>query len=243
MRIISKEHDYYDAVQSLGQDQSVIYHRQVQEFNELRGGDDAINQLNALMRRDLESVLGRSYQDIFKIGELSYYENKHSVCHSSFAIRAFYVAFCGTIHRGISISSFGGGDKQCFYDVDSFASALDKRIPGRIDQKAGRYSSGTLREVASQLFTPPPLTQYRDFLAESKIISALIGNGCVVINPVLKAVEFFKVLDSYMAYQEIDMWVSGVLSSQNKLPEPMTDKEKVGSHGFNHWSFRKMPTP
>ena len=43
-----------------------------------------------------------------------------------------------------------------------------------------------------------------------------------------------------MAFQEIQMYVSGVLgSNEDGEQTEMTEKQKVAQHGMNKWSFRK----
>jgi hypothetical protein len=62
-----------------------------------------------------------------------------------------------------------------------------------------------------------------------------------LVNPSLKDVEFYKVLDSFTAYQEIDMFISGTLPQSTAMPIEIADKDKIPQHGFDKWSFRKTP--
>lgn len=57
------------------------------------------------------------------------------------------------------------------------------------------------------------------------------------INPLLKDYEFQKILDPYSCYQELDMFISN-LAINEVIPE-MADKDKIASHGFDSWSFRR----
>lgn len=57
--------------------------------------------------------------------------------------------------------------------------------------------------------------------------------------PTLKSVEFFKVMDAYSVYQELEMWVGGVLPNGGRPMVEISDRDKVGKHGFNEWSFRR----
>lgn len=55
----------------------------------------------------------------------------------------------------------------------------------------------------------------------------------------LKEYFFIKVMDPVRAFQEISMWVGGVLpSSGNPMVEITDDKIKVAKHGMDKWSFR-----
>jgi hypothetical protein len=60
------------------------------------------------------------------------------------------------------------------------------------------------------------------------------------ICPSLKALEFFRCLNPWQVFQELSMFVGNLAT-----PEPpmvaISEKEKVAKHGFDEWSFRKMP--
>ena len=58
----------------------------------------------------------------------------------------------------------------------------------------------------------------------------------------LKNVTFAKVLDPVTCFQEIEMWVGGVLPKPgNPMVEITDDKIKAAKHGMDKWSFRRMP--
>ena len=58
--------------------------------------------------------------------------------------------------------------------------------------------------------------------------------------PVLKDVQFFKVFDSYAAFQQIEMFLSNqIVKPDDPFIAPVPDKIKVESHGFDKHSFRK----
>lgn len=60
------------------------------------------------------------------------------------------------------------------------------------------------------------------------------------INPNLKKLEFFKIFDSSSAFQEIEMYISGVIGLNTEKPIEISDKSKIESHGFDYkYSFRK----
>lgn len=57
----------------------------------------------------------------------------------------------------------------------------------------------------------------------------------------LGTVEFFKVFDPYQAFQELSMWVGNMPAMSHDMYQ-LSDKELVIKHGFDKWSFRKMPS-
>ncbi len=57
----------------------------------------------------------------------------------------------------------------------------------------------------------------------------------------LQTFNFAKVLDPYTAFQEISMWVGGVLPRDGNPMVEITDpKIKLAKHGMDKWSFRKQ---
>ena len=62
----------------------------------------------------------------------------------------------------------------------------------------------------------------------------------LICNPVLQSVDWFKKFDTFTTYQEISMFLGGVLGNVEDNNIPMSDKDKVLSHGFDiKSSFRK----
>jgi len=64
----------------------------------------------------------------------------------------------------------------------------------------------------------------------------------LIINPVnLKACSFYKVLNPFEAYQELSMWVGGVLCGRENPMATISNDDKIAKHGFDDKSFRKEP--
>lgn len=58
----------------------------------------------------------------------------------------------------------------------------------------------------------------------------------------LKSIEFYRRLDPVQAFQEIQMWIGGVLPKPGPAMVEITDdKIKAAKHGMDKWSFRKPP--
>ena len=55
----------------------------------------------------------------------------------------------------------------------------------------------------------------------------------------LKDYEFYKKFDSFAAFQEIQMFLSGVLGNKENEIIVVSDKDKIAQHGFDKFSFRK----
>jgi hypothetical protein len=63
----------------------------------------------------------------------------------------------------------------------------------------------------------------------------------IVINPNLSEYNFQKIIDPFTAYQEIDMYLSGVLGSSGEVQQQIPDKYMIKSKGFDDMSFKKYP--
>ena len=62
----------------------------------------------------------------------------------------------------------------------------------------------------------------------------------IVYNACLKDLEFFRLFDTYTAFQEISMFLGGLAVPLKEIPH-VPDKIMVGAKGFDQWSFRKPP--
>lgn len=62
----------------------------------------------------------------------------------------------------------------------------------------------------------------------------------LVLNPCLKNLAFFKVMDTTQAFQEIEMYLSNVLVHDTQVIVPVGDDNVIrDSKGFDKWTFRK----
>lgn len=56
----------------------------------------------------------------------------------------------------------------------------------------------------------------------------------------LKDIKFYRVFDAFAMFQEVEMWVGGVLANAGRpTVEIIDDKMKIAKHGFDDLSFRK----
>jgi hypothetical protein len=60
-------------------------------------------------------------------------------------------------------------------------------------------------------------------------------------NPRLADYKFLKRLDPYTIFQEIEMYVGGVLGLGSPNMIEVSDDVKRSQHGFDKWSFKRMP--
>jgi hypothetical protein len=86
-----------------------------------------------------------------------------------------------------------------------------------------------------------PIEMFRE--AKSPIFTYEVGRVNIFkTNPILKDFKFYKEVDAFTAFTELQMFISGVLGVGEKELIEVEDKYKIGQHGFDKWSFRREPT-
>jgi hypothetical protein len=227
MRIIADQKDYYDCIMGCGQDRTVVY-----------------------VRKPEEQHLDRK-------------EWPFPNCHGDQG-DAYIIGFCGKIYPLIELYPplIEHDPKptlsiKCFSlaEVDAFMEQHLRPRELRAYHEKGRYQrrlhfpwgSGTrrhyedfFRECAKQQ------TQYEQMFMEKRcpiFVAYKHGRGYTGViewNSMLNKYGFFRVFDTYTAFQEIAMFVGNLAIPQKPMPV-IPDKLKAESKGFNEWSFRKPP--
>jgi hypothetical protein len=233
MRIISDFHDYYDAVQATGQDQTLVYRRM----------------------RD-EVTVSEYPLPVFRVSFL------HDA--PAIEIQQHIVGFCGKIYPVMALAHTASMQSAVCHnlaEVDFFLeSTCRKREIEAYRAEANPYwrrrrwldgSFHSLRRKFEKHFTE--CTEKKDAFVEmfiEKQCPVWTGtvldmwrrqhNGKIVYNGSLKELEFFRLFDTYTAFQEIAMFLGGLAVPLKEIPH-VPDKIMVGIKGFDKWSFRKPP--
>lgn len=123
-------------------------------------------------------------------------------------------------------------DRKYHWDFDSFYDDLE------ILKYPTKATDGI-----HKLFSFKGSTILKEWSIQNKITIALTdySHEEIDINPNLSQLSFQKQFDPYSAYQEIEMWIGGVLTN-NEIISEISDKDKINQHGFDKWSFRKQPS-
>lgn len=236
MRIISKFHDYYDSCMKYGVDMKCIYKRETTEFSAKKDFPAPVEMRSSLFWK--------------KPAEYSFWE--HSYRHGM-------VWFCGKPYPYIELEGVSAPMKgsslykereliYCYNEKEAVNTILaygSKEEKARIDlRKRSRFGKAlTNRELITQFFL-------RNRYADGEIIEVLCKLGVpvlhlepshpkLILNPILKNLQFFKVFAPFTAYQELSMFISGVMGGQAPPMVPVSDEVRLEKHGFDKWSFRK----
>jgi len=233
MYIISKKKDYYDGVVgTMGVDKEIVYERKTIEITnendlpkEFKRPDDIRPQLK-----------GRNH-----LLNLEFYR-PHKKNKYKEAI-PFIVGFCGKLYVGFKLEY--EINKEFYTDTKTDIVYNIKKIKKYIkNEHWGRVLMGDINYIqnydAMHVFreynTPAFIFDF-DYTGEE------YNKPTFIVKPLLKEHEFYKVFDSFRAFQEIQMFISGVLGNNEKDMVEISDIDKIQQHGYDKkWSFRKEPT-
>lgn len=231
MRIISEFHDYYDVVQGMGQDQTLIYQRRP-------------------FTTDVKEVL------LDKLRSLEYNDKSFNI-----HVKAYIIGFCGKIYPIIEILHKSTKNKAfCFKieEVDEFVKTHCKKshrekyfgIKWTYNQNWGYHHR---QDRINEFFLEA--REKRDSFNSLFVInkcpifvhkSAVYYNGRteniyfdkIYWNESLKEYEFYRILEPYTAFQELQMFMSNQAMPEKPIPTP-SDEVLAEIKGFDRYSFRK----
>ena len=217
MRIFSKFHDYYDIGLSRGHDDRILYVRQ-------------------------EKKMGSEPSSMQYTGVKS----------GSYGCSGITIGFCGKIYSLVEFRFYNGisgvTDIQFCYSIEELTNEFKKfGIPVSTDVN-GKYRMYSEIGRYQKFFETGKSTTYgvqykrnlQDIFIKNKVPIFRIDGPQITLNPILKDVKFFRIFDSYSAYQEIEMYIGGVLGSIGKEIPKVSDEDRFAAHGFDKQSFR-MP--
>ncbi|MGD0899843.1 MAG: hypothetical protein ABR915_18575 [Thermoguttaceae bacterium] len=240
MRIVSDFHDYYDTVQATGQDQTVVYLR---------------------TRREVGLNRNSFPFPVFE-GTFQYWSHPQA----GVPIVQIVVGFCGKVypilrlaHQRKSEPSPNIASCYTLSEVDAFIERHFKqreietyRSKPRRWRFAPHWPMEQRREKFDEFFDTYAAKQsafgqlFLDSRCPILVASTWWGAGernreyKIVYNECLKDLEFFRVMDTFTAYQELQMYF-GAMAQPNKPIPNVSDKDMISIKGFDKWSFRKPP--
>ena len=227
MRIFSKFHDYYDAVQNTGFDNTVKYMRTESEEHKVKIHDSQWTLPH------IDSSL------------------------TTLEMGRYFIGFCGKIYQMLKLtheSKFKCPRPTAFCysvdDVDKFIQANFKRrsVESYFEKHrkndwrwVGGDRNAMVEFFAAKVMPYPKFFEKGPiFVASSHHYSRYFNNYEFEMkyNTCLKPIEFYRVVDPFTAYQELQMYLANIAVPQKPMPI-VPDILKAETHGFNKFSFRK----
>lgn len=229
MRIISPYRDYYDTAQGFGADQTRVFVRKPKvHAKAMSQVPSALSGLFSEAREDLSYSWGAGYALV-------------------------PLVFCGKLYRAVRIthrtrdrvSLIGQNEEVVHYDLKAAHNwAKDRGLVAVADSLGSRLKKG--RTFPGPAEAPAVAGAARDWLIENRV-AVLVGDPAaygsfLTENAPLAPLQFYKVFDAAQAYQELDMFLSGVLAAENRPMTPIPDNIRAQQRGFDRLSFRQAPT-
>lgn len=243
MKISSDFNDFYDLIQGEGQDQSIIYNRYKKISIEQ---DTPFSGFHWLGRGTLDELIDiHSYVigfcgSIYPLLELSVWTGSNRIsayCYNLHDVETFvkkhkskeYNDWCVVGHKN-------NGHRRNHWPwyfrrsgFESFFNNCEKYKNSSVVQKFFKDHTDPIFVITDQ---PSEIKKRWHSNIEYKIS----------YNCSLKDLEFYRIFDSYRAFQEINMWINNQAVPMKPIPQ-MTDEIKLESKGFDKkYSFRKDAT-
>lgn len=226
MYIISKKKDFYDGVVgSMGIDKTLIYER-----------TDDDSKIVKEFSFDNKSYSFTQNNPFLRIGHTVVKPDHKKYFNSSL----FIIGFCGKLYLGWKF----------FYKVKSYNNYIEETKTDIIygydnakkHLKTDGYSSSNIIDDINYVLNYDSIDIFRKINAPVFIYNDVRrGQGVLTTNPILKDWEFYRIVDSFSAFQEISMFLGGVLGTNEKSVIEIEDKYRISQYGFNKWSFRREP--
>ena len=237
MLIICKKDkkDYYDGiVGTMGVDKTIIYDREIKEFSK--------NEIPLPFKHTRSNYYVKQIPSFLKLGGY-HIKKEYRRFYENYSY--FIIGFCGKLYIGWKLYKTSNNINkelvtQLIYDFNEISQYLDYKQVwyGNLED----HVKNVLNYDALQLFrefNTPVFIYDHDYNRMLSIRHGWYENPRFIINPLLSNYEFYRVFDTFQAFQEIQMFLGGVLGNKEKEIIEVADKYKIEQHGFDKWSFRK----
>ena len=248
MRIVSKTKDYYDIVQSAGQDFDLQYVRtEIEEPLEpypfltfvnprYYGPEVAISVLEYVI-----GFCGRVYPCLY-LRPQRFQTSKPAICHTLADVDAF-------VEKAVRAKLLGRRFLDEFRKPHKYSFSLWSEGWRRVDfQKFfERYSKQQDSDAK-----PFNVSKYFEekrvpiFVAGYKSVKTARGvrvrRGTITYNAMLRPHEFMRVFDPYTAFQEVQMYMANMAMPDRPIPQLSNDDLAHSKGHGGKYSFRRAPS-
>jgi len=225
MRIISEFHDYYDSVQSQGQDQTVVW---IRKPKQITIPDFPFPKLTRIWWRSspkftCSRIIVGFCGKIYPVLKLKMEEKETVICHTLADIDAFIKENFNT--RELTLYNRRKG----FHKYWNVKRTSFIKFFNECKQKQDTYQKWFIDN-----HSPVFVARHRLWLDTKK--------SSITFNAKLKGYEFYRIFDTFSTFQEIAMYYGGVLGGVREHVPDIDDKTLASAKGFDKFSFRKDPT-
>jgi hypothetical protein len=223
MRIYSNFVDYYDSVQMYGSDPNNVYIRTTQPV------------------ADGQQGLYRLSYGYFRYGWVDLYKFVISFCGSEFPVFVFsHHSTCVIVNNSNDLSVDKILSKVLQNPYLDYSKSSKDYLRNCLQWFFDHHSDLRIKETKTDLnirYNCPVVLQTPNYIPTC--FSEKYAPNKIILNPVLKHFDFFKIKDAATCYMELDMYTSGVLGNNSKEIVSISNNDKIEKHGFDlKQSFR-----
>lgn len=248
MYIISKFSDYYDSACAFGIDKTIMYKRKM-----LTG---AITYITVPYHHGNG---GRAYELPEQL--MNKYNDMYLSRHRNYSINPFIIGFCGKYYPGYRMKYENNISRVCWNTPDIISFFLRYKLEDEYKSFVKRRSSKEIsngrywrhgnmwaQDIETTWSDPIPNDDSEFHKYKSPIIlyqhSREPGNNNFerTLNPELKVFDFARKQDPFTAFQELQMYISGVLGCNENEMVQISDEDMRDAKGHDNMSFKKYPT-
>jgi len=227
MKIKSKFKDYYDGVNPLHAEEP-LFLRQTQKFSMSYRGPLVLDCPEGPLKDLLTQVAMLPVHHL--IGDQT------------------VLIFCGKVFSGASVSGHTSDPSGWpFFKTQYFWKPSEELTNCVVQQRRQYGQKFSVTEAESQIdkwFKEQGFKDQSLLDAQLKAISPIVVRRSVVssteliVNPVLKAYDFAKIVAPEQAWQELSMFFGTVVMPERNTVQ-VSDKDRHQQHGFDKHSFRR----
>ena len=235
MRVISKFHDYYDQVMSEGQDRTLIYARNMVQFDR-----DALSKLPEPLKKFVE-LADASLPRAFNV------HSSPTRTHSATDVYFGLVLFAGKLYPFADVrrrlrGSLSAESSHYVYDQATLVGILKEHGVDALDRNRGsRYSFDYSIADVVTFFALDGSERLQEHATIHNLTAlSFIRNPTVLtIDPRLKDIQFYRRMPPFQAFQNISMWL-GNIARPDRIPVFIEDKYRIPQHGFDAQSLMSV---
>lgn len=257
MKIVSKKRDYYDSAQGMGIDETLVYVRLPYKAK--------LDEFEAKFLNDLFKDA-----PMWSIGRWRHNDCTDKCTAEPFIIGFCGKIFPGMeLKIVVGKDSFGHAKYKIVY-VYSYKKLIEVLEKYKLESKLKEVRDktalwGTNKKSTMEFFKLGKRNkEFEKFFINNKApVFTVVQNmklqiglttsdhstmkhpelvdGGLIVNNNLKDLHFFEKIDAFTAYQEISMYMGGVIPRNTPELIEVSDKSMIEKKGFNECSFRKMP--
>jgi hypothetical protein len=237
MRIISNFRDYYDSVQGVGFDDHVVYERRTTSAD-VRSGVSVGGGGPRWTKKPGDGDTRQPSSDEPLLPAFHRFRPFLETKSGDGSVVACVLYLAGRAYPFWRYSPNGGSEFVASFE-DGFDAGVSQRDYGYFWDRGMKVDKTPWRDWLASHWGEE-IDPAIHFHNQSPLLLYL--DGTKIADPCLRDFNIQRALDPYSVFQELDMFLGGVMAQPRDPPAPMLDKEKIVSHGMDvKRSFRNMP--